>query len=133
MTRTVTGPDGTEWTVSRRRAPKVDDEEGDGNGFFDTPLGWFLSLVAAVAYVAVFIVSELAALVIASVLLVSETVVQLKKGGRPWLVEASASGSQLDLAWRVAGRRLSRRVVDQVLEALERGYTELDPPGAERL
>jgi hypothetical protein len=132
MTRIVTGPDGTEWTVSRRRAPEVDDEEGDGSGFFDTPLGWFLSLVAAAAYVAVFIVSELAALVIASVLLVAETVVQLKKG-RPWLVEARASGSQLDLAWRVAGRRLSRRVVDQVLEALERGYTELDPPGAERL
>jgi hypothetical protein len=119
--------------VSRRRAPKVDDEEGDRNGFFYTPLGWFLSLVAAAAYVAVFIVNELAAFVIAAVLLFAETVVQVRKGGRPWLVEARASGSQLDHAWRVAGRRRSTRVVDQVAEMLLRGHADLDPPGAERL
>ena len=132
MTRTVVGPDGTEWAVSRRREPEGDDEEDDGNGFFDTPLGWALSLVPVAAFVAVFIVSEVAAFAIGALLLVAETVLLLK-GGRPWLVEARASGSQPNLAWRVAGRRRSRRVVDQVLGALERGHTELDPPGAERL
>ena len=132
-TRSVTGPDGAEWSISRRREPKVDDEEDDGNGFFDSPLGWLLSLVAAGAYVAVFILSELAAFAIAALLLFAETIVQLGKGGRPWLVEARGSGSQPDLAWRVAGRRRSRRVVGQIAEALERGYTDIDLDGAERL
>jgi len=136
----VTAPDGTAWTVSRRREPADDNEAdegggggGGGGGFFDSPLGWLVSLLAAGVLIAVFILSELAAAVIAISLLAAELVGLWRTRRRFWLVEAKAEGAERDLAWRVAGRRRSRQVEQEIARALERGHPDIDPAGSTRL
>jgi hypothetical protein len=128
----VTAPDGTEWAVARRREP-VKAADVERRGFFDTPLGWLVSLAAIAAFVGVFVVSELAALVLAATLAVVEIVDQVRKAGGPWLVEAQPSGSEPRLQWRVHGWRRSRHVVEEVAQALEGGHAAIVPAGAERL
>jgi hypothetical protein len=121
--------------VSRRREPSDDasDEERAGQKrFWNSPAGWAISAVAAAGFIALSLLYPLAALGLATILAVVEIVDQARRR-KPWLVEATASDSQSGLAWRVAGRRRSGRVVDEVARALERGQTDLDPPGAERL
>jgi hypothetical protein len=129
---TVTAPDGTEWAVGRRREP-VKAADGGRRGFFDTPLGWLVSLAAIAAFVGVFVVSELAALVLAATLGVVEIVDQVRKAGGPWLVEARSSGSERSLQWRVQGWRRSRQVAEEVARSLEGGHGDIAPAGTERL
>jgi hypothetical protein len=130
----VTAPDGTEWAVGRRREP-VEAVDVEGRGFFDTQLGWLVSLAAIAAFVGVFVVSELAALVLAATLAVVELVDQVRKAGGPWLVEAQPSGSEpgQSLRWRVHGWRRSRQVVEEVARSLEGGHGDIAPAGTERL
>jgi hypothetical protein len=122
--------------VSRRREPSDDapDEEREGQKrFWNSPAGWAISAVAVAAFVGLWILSSVAGLVVAGLLLAVELVDRFWRRGGPWLVEATASGPRQALAWRVAGRRRSGQVVDEVARALERGHAGLDPPGAERL
>jgi hypothetical protein len=128
----VTAPDGTEWAVGRRREP-VEGADGERPGFFDTQLGWLVSLAAIAAFVGVFVVSEVAALVLAATLAVVEIVDQVRKAAGPWLVEARSSEPGQSLRWRVHGWRRSRHVVEEVAQALERGHAAIVPAGAERL
>jgi hypothetical protein len=122
--------------VSRRLEPadeKEDEGEGGGDGFFDSPLGWLVSLLAAGVLIAVFVLSEIAAAVIAISLLAAELVALWRARRRSWLVEAKAEGAERDMAWRVAGRRRSRQVEQEIARALERGHTDIDPAGSTRL
>lgn len=132
----VVAPDGTAWTVSRRREPSddaLDEEDEQRKSFWNSPVGWAISAVAVAAFVVLWILSSIAGLVVAGILLAVELVDRFWRRGGPWLVEATASGAQKGLAWRVAGRRRSAQVVDEVARALERGQADLDPPGAERV
>jgi hypothetical protein len=128
----VTAPDGTEWAVGRRREP-VEAVDVEGRGFFDTQLGWLVSLAAIAAFVGVFVVSELAALVLAATLAVVELVDQVRKAAGPWLVEARSSEPEQSLRWRVHGWRRSRQVVEEVARSLEGGRGDIAPAGTERL
>ncbi len=128
----MTAPDGTEWAVGRRREP-LEAPDGERRGFFDTPLGWLVSLAAVAVLVGVFVVSELAALVLVATLAVAEIVDQVRKAGGPWLVEAEPSGSERSLQWRVQGWRRSRQVVEEVARGLEGGHGDIAPAGTERL
>lgn len=134
----MTAPDGTEWTVRCRAEPGGDAEDesegGEGpRGFWDSPRGWAVSLVAMAAFVGVAFLSPLAAVAIATSLVLAEAVSLVRARHRPWLVEAQASGPTRELAWRVAGRRRAAHAVKEVAAALERGRPEDDPAGATRL
>jgi hypothetical protein len=102
-------------------------------GFFDTPLGWLGSLAAIAAFVGVFVVSEVAALVLAATLAVAEIVDQVRKAGGPWLVEARSSEPDQSLRWRANGWRRSRQVVEEVARSLEGGHGDIAPAGTVRL
>lgn len=133
----MTAPDGTAWTVSRRREPR--DEAPDAalqaqRRFWNGPVGWALTAVAIAAFVGLSLLSPIAALGVAALLVAVEVADQARRLGGSWLVEATPSPEpRADHAWRVAGRRRSRRAVDEVARALERGQPGLDPPGAERV
>jgi hypothetical protein len=124
--------------VRRRREPSDDvpddDERKEQRRFWNSPAGWVVTAVAAAGFVALSLLSPIAALVAATVLVAVEVADQVRRRSGPWLVEATASGGpRPDLVWRVAGLRRSRHVVDEVARALERGQTSLDPPGAARV
>ncbi|MGH3037716.1 MAG: hypothetical protein ACRDMU_11100 [Gaiellaceae bacterium] len=121
--------------MSRRREPGDDapgEEREEQRRFWNSPAGWAISAVAAAVFIALSLLEPLLGLGIATILAVAELVDQARRR-KPWLVEATASGLQSGLAWRVGGRRRSGQVVDEVARALERGQTGIDPPGAERL
>ena len=121
--------------MSRRREPSddaPDEEDEKRKGFWNSPAGWAISAAAAAVFVALSLLEPLLALGLATILAVAELVDRTRRR-KPWLVEATASGPQNALAWRVVGRRRSGQVIDEVACALERGQTDLDPPGAERL
>ena len=122
--------------MSRRREPSddaPDEEDEQRKSFWNSPVGWAISAVAVAAFVVLWILSSIVGLVVAGILLAVELVDRFWRRGGSWLVEATASGAQKGLAWRVAGRRRSAQVVDEVARALERGQADLDPPGAERV
>ena len=121
--------------MSRRREPSddaPDEEREEQKRSWNSPAGWAISTVAAAVLIASSLLEPLLGLGLATILVVAESVDQARRR-KPWLVEATASGPQKGLAWRVAGRRRSGQVVDEVARALERGQTDLDPPRAERL
>ena len=119
--------------MARRREPEDDLGDEARRRFWDSPAGWLLSAVAIAALVGLWLLSPIAVLAVGALLAAVELVDQVRQRRRPWLVEARASESQRELAWRVAGRRRSSQVADEVAGALERGRSGLDPPGAERL
>ena len=132
MTRRAVAPDGTEWTVSRRREPG--DDAPDESEFAKGPVGWAVTAVLIVLLIGVSFVTAWAAVVVATVLAAVEALSWIAGQRRqPWLVEATAPGREHDHAWRVVGRRRSRQVEAEVAHALERGQVDVSPPAAERL
>ncbi|MGH3023640.1 MAG: hypothetical protein ACRDNI_08305 [Gaiellaceae bacterium] len=122
--------------MSRRREPRdaPDSERQAQRRFWNSPRGWALSAVAVAALVGLSLLSTVASLAVVALLVVAELADHARRWAGAWLVEATASGGpRPDIAWRVAGLRRSRQVVDEVAGALERGQTSLDPPGAERV
>lgn len=132
----MTAPDGTAWTVSRRREPR-DDAPDTGRRaqqrFWNGPAGWSLSAVAIAGFVGLSLLSPIAALVVAALLVAVELADQARRLCGPWLVEARASGPERSLVWRVEGRRRSEAAVDEVAGALARGRESPDVGGGERL
>jgi hypothetical protein len=133
----VLAPDGTAWAVSRRREPRDDTPAAERQAqqrFWNSPAGWAVTAVAIAGLVGLSLLSPIATVVAVVLLGAVELADQVRRRGGPWLVEATAAGGpRPDIAWRVAGLRRSRQVVDEVARALERGQTDVDPPGATRL
>ncbi len=128
----MTAPDGTVWTVRRRRDSEGDDQEDDEE---DASRVWSIlaTLVGAAVVIGALVDARVGLLVFAAeaVLAAVGFAVWLARG--PWLIEASRAGPGRDLAWEAKGRRRSRRVVEEVVRALERGHEEIEPNGATRL
>lgn len=140
--RQVTAPSGTQWRVGRRwfsarqrpRRNRHRGEEGvstDAAGWFDIPdlggiddIGALIIAFIAIVVIAVVVIPLLlfgVELIIVG-LLAAAGLVNRFALGRPWLVQAIASGtSDQPRAWEVKGWRGSGRVIDEVADALAAG------------
>ena len=133
----VVDPDGVRWEVTRRwlerpawsRHRGVDD--GAGFGYSGGDVDGLLGVAVVVAFV---LLLGFGLPVLLAVLGLAVAVGGLALRilfGRPWLVEARSVGGEL--AWRVRGVRRSRRAIEAIARALERGERGFSPRGAVRV
>lgn len=100
-------------------------------------LRWVLIIIAVVA-AALFVIFVLIPTLVFLIhylvfwLIVAATVVYRALSGRPWIVELEEADGFRVQAWRVLGWRQSRRVIDELANAVRHGSTPV-PTGAEEV
>lgn len=148
--RSVRSPDGVTWTIRRHwvaRHPRfrwlLHPRKLTGVAeWLDIPIDdvpgalWLLVAILGLALLAFFVIP---ALIFLLELLVFLAVVSLlafvnSLFRRAWIVEAvSGHAEPRMMRWRVVGLFRSRRVIDEIAQALEQGQSHIEPVEAERL
>lgn len=146
MARSVIAPDRVRWQVGRKWIPArvrmrdiVDWRDlGPGDvadlGLFDSPGAVVVGLAAVATAMLLFLVIwpivAIALEVVLLVVLFVTAIVDRLTFRRPWTVYArsQSSGTPQQHTWQVVGWRASKRLIEDVIEALESGAQR--PPGA---
>jgi hypothetical protein len=146
--RRVIGPDGRAWTIRRRWAPwrprwRWGRPRIKGvdwlTSFPDFDIEGFVVVLGAILLLALlifFIIPALVFLVELILFLIAAFLVAFLRSvlRRSWVVEAVRDHPDaVIMRWRVVGFMRSRRVIDEIAQALQQGQRHIEPLEAERV